>query len=261
MTSTRKTALVAGVLYLLTFVSIPTLFLYTSVRGANYIVGPGPDTRVYIGVILEMIVALAGIGTAVALYPVVKRQNEGVALGFVGARTLEAAMIFAGAVSLLAVVTLRQAGAGAGALATGQTLVGLHDWTFILGQGLMPAVNALLLGSLLYQSRLVPRILPVLGFIGAPLLVASTMATVFGVNDYGSGASGLLALPIALWEFSLGVYLVVKGFRAAGLQKLGFEPVESVEPASDDRSQERAATGGVTSVGPRATRTCVLSAA
>ncbi|HEY5473713.1 MAG TPA: DUF4386 domain-containing protein, partial [Candidatus Limnocylindrales bacterium] len=107
---------------------------------------------------------------------------------------------------------------------------GLHDWTFTLSQSFLPAVNALLLGSLLYQSRLVPRILPVLGFIGAPLLVASTMATLFGANDYGSAMSGLLALPIAVWEFSLGVYLVVKGFRAAGLQQLGFKTDESVEP-------------------------------
>src|SRR5512146_2658076 len=112
MSSTRKTALTAGVLYLLTFVSIPTLFLYTSVRGADYIVGPGPDTRVFVGVVLELIVALAGIGTAVALYPVVKRQNEGVALGFVGSRTLEASAIFAGVACLLSVVTLRQVGAG-----------------------------------------------------------------------------------------------------------------------------------------------------
>jgi hypothetical protein len=231
-TSTRKTALVAGALYLLTFISIPTLYLYGPVREANYVVGPGPDTRVFIGGVLEMIVALACIGTAVALYPVVKRQNEGIALGFVAVRTLEAAMIFAGVFSLLAVVTLRQAGAGAGTLATGQTLVGLHDWTFILGQSLLPAVNALLLGSLLYQSRLVPRILPVLGFIGAPLLVASSIATLFGSNHYGSGISGLAALPIALWEFSLGAYLVVKGFRATGLKQLGFEPVEPVVPAS-----------------------------
>ena len=186
----------------------------------------------YIGVILEMIVALAGIGTAVALYPVVKRQNEGVALAFVGTRTLEAATIFAGVVTLMAVVTLRQDGAGAGALANGQTLIGLHDWTFLFGQALMPAPNALLLGSLLYQSRLGPRVLPVIGFIGAALLVVSTMATVFGANEYGSAMSGLLSFPVAMWEFSLGVYLVVKGFRAAGLQKLGFEPVESVEPAS-----------------------------
>jgi len=232
MDSTRKISLIAGLLYLLTFVSVPILYLYGPVREVGYIVGPGPDTRVFVGAVLEIIVALAGIGTAVALYPVVKRQNEGVALGFVAVRTLEAGAIFAGVFTLLAVVTLRQAGAGAGALATGQTLVGLHDWTFTLSQSLLPAVNALLLGSLLYQSRLVPRILPMLGFIGAPLLVASTMATLFGANEYGSGLSGLGALPIAVWEFSLGVYLVVKGFRAAGVQQLGFETDESVELAS-----------------------------
>ena len=230
MTSTRKISLTAGLLYLLTFVSIPILYLYGPVREVGYIVGPGPDTRVFVGAVLEIIVALAGIGTAVALYPVVKRQNEGVALGFVGVRTLEAAMIFVGVFSLLAVVGLRRAGAGTGALATGQALIGMHDWTFVLGQSLFPAVSALLLGSLLYQSRLVPRVLPVLGFIGAPLLVASSIATLFGVNHYGSGISGLAGLPIAVWEFSLGVYLVVKGFRAAGLQQLGFKTDESVEP-------------------------------
>ena len=232
MTSTRKISLTAGVFYLLTFVSIPILYLYGPVREVGYILGPGPDTRVFVGAVLEIIVALAGIGTAVALFPVVKRQNEGVALGFVATRTLEAGGIFASVFVLLAIVTLRQAGAGAGALATGQTLVGLHDWTFTLSQSFIPAVNALLIGSLLYQSRLVPRVLPVLGFIGAALLVTSTMATLFGANEYGSAMSGILAIPIAVWEFSLGVYLVVKGFRAAGLQRLGFEPVESAEPAS-----------------------------
>src|SRR5664280_2688975 len=229
MTSTRKTALAAGLFYLLSFVSIPTLFLYNSVRGANYILGSGPDTSVFVGGTLELIVALAGIGTAVALYPVVKRQNEGVALGFVGVRTLEAAMIFVGVFTLLSVVALRRAGAGTGALATGQTLVYLHDWTFTLGQSLFPAVSAVLLGSLLYRSRLVPRILPVIGFIGAPLLLASTIATLFGVNHYGSGISGVAGLPIAVWEFSLGAYLVIKGFRAAGLQQLGFIPAPADE--------------------------------
>src|SRR4051812_4185685 len=101
MTPLRKTALAAGVLYLLSFVSIPTLALYTSVRGANYVLGPGPDTPVIVGGILEMIVALAGIGTAVALYPVVKRQNQGMALGFVGTRTLEAATLVVGVASLM----------------------------------------------------------------------------------------------------------------------------------------------------------------
>src|SRR5918912_2270297 len=112
MSPIRKTALAAGVLYLLTFVSIPTLFLYAAVKSPKYIVGQGPDTAAIFGGILEIIVALACIGTAVALYPVVKRQNEGVALGFVGARVLEAGTIFAGVVCLLAVGSLRLGGGG-----------------------------------------------------------------------------------------------------------------------------------------------------
>jgi hypothetical protein len=214
MNSLRRTALVAGLLYLLTFVSIPTLVLYGPVLSdPNYIVGPGPDTSVIIGGILEVIVALAGIGTAVVLFPVVKRQNEAAALGFVGSRTLEAAAIVAGVVALMSIVTLRQAEAGVGALASGQALVAQYNWFFLLGQSLMPVVNALLLGSLLYQSRLVPRILPVVGFIGAALLLASDVAVLFALWGRVSGPSGLLAIPIALWEFSLGVYLTVKGFR------------------------------------------------
>jgi hypothetical protein len=194
----------------------------------NYIVGPGPDTPVIIGAILEVIVALAGVGTAVVLYPVVKRQNEAAALGFVGSRTLEGAAIVAGVVSLLSLVTLRQAGAGAGALATGQALAASYNWFFLLGQSLMPVVNALLLGSLLYRSRLVPRILPLVGLIGAPILLASDIAVLFGLWDRISAPSGLLALPIALWEFSLGVYLIVKGFKpspiTAGMTAINNQP-------------------------------------
>jgi hypothetical protein len=218
--SHRKTSVAAGVLYLITFISIPTLALYGPVRtDPNYIVGPGPDTGTLIGGALEMIVALACIGTAVALYPVVKRQNEGVALGFVGARVLEAAAIVTGVVCLLSVVTLRQAGAGVNAVPAGQALVAMYDWTFLLGQTLMPAVNALLLGSLLYRSRLVPRVLPLLGLIGAPLLLASTAATYFGINDRLSVWSVIATAPIALWEFSLGLWLVVKGFSPSSITK------------------------------------------
>ena len=213
MTSLRKTALVAGALYLLTFVSIPTLFFYTEVKNPNFIVGPGPDTGAIVGCILELIVALACIGTAVTLFPVVKRQNEGIALGFVGTRVLEAGTIFAGVACLLSVVTLRQTGAGADALVTGQTLIILYNRTFLIGQGFIPAVNALLLGSLLYQARLVPRILPLIGFVGALLLVASDIGTLFGLWGQFSGVAALAALPIAVWEFSLGVWLVVKGFK------------------------------------------------
>jgi len=220
MDSQRKTALVAGALYLLTFVSIPTLALYGAVRDPNYIVGPGPDTAALLGGVLELIVGLACIGTAVALYPVVKRQNEGVALGFVGARVLEGAAIFAGVVSLLSVVTLRQAGVGADGLVTGQALVAQYDWTTLFGQGTLPAFNALLLGTLLYKSRLVPRVLPVLGLIGAPLLIAGVIGTMFGLWEKVNVVSGIAVLLIAGWEFSLGVYLVVKGFRPSGVARL-----------------------------------------
>jgi hypothetical protein len=213
MDSLRKTALAAGVLYILTFVSIPTLFLYGPVKGANYILGSGPDTAVIIGGILEVIVALAGIGTAVALFPVLKRQNEGAALGFVGSRVLEAAGILAGVACLLAIVSLRQAGAGAGALVIGQTLAVMYNRIFLLSQSLMPIVNDLLLGFLLYRSRLVPRVLPLIAFIGAPLLVVSDLGVWFNLWGQTSTVTALAALPVAIFEFSLGVYLIVKGFK------------------------------------------------
>jgi hypothetical protein len=217
MTSLRKTALVAGIFYLITFVSIPTLTLYSSIHKANYIVGAGPDTAVRVGTFLEMVVALAGIGTAVTLYPVVKRQNEGVALAFVGTRVLEAAGITAGVVALLTIVNLRNPGAvGAdreSLVTIGKSLAATYDSAFLLSQTLMPVLNALLLGSLLYRSRLVPRVIPGLGLVGAPLLLASAIAILFGGIDRLSPVAGIAALPIALWELSLGVWLVAKGFR------------------------------------------------
>jgi hypothetical protein len=213
MNSIRKNALVAGIFYLLTFVSIPTLALYASVRGPDYILGQGPDTPAIAGVLLEMIVALAGIGTAIALYPVVKRQGQVRAMGFVATRILEAATIYVGMISLMSIVTLRRAGLGTSALAASQGLAAQYFWAFFFAQSFIPALNALLLGSLLYQSGLVPRALPVVGFIGAALLVASWFATLFGLLGPVTTASALLAIPIALWEFSLGVYLVFWGFR------------------------------------------------
>ncbi len=219
--SFRKTSLVAGMLYLLTFVSIPTLFLYGQVKSdPSYITSTGPDTAIIFGAMLEVIVALACIGTGVALYPVVKRQNEGVALGFIGARILEAGAIFAGVVALMAIVSLRQAGAGDDALVTGQALLAQHTWTTLLGQGLLPAFNALLLGSLMYKSRLLPRFLPVLGFIGAPLLVASVVGTLLGFWGPVSPVAGAGALFLALWEFGMGLWLLVKGFRPEGVAQL-----------------------------------------
>jgi len=220
MDSMRKTALVAGLFYLITFISIPTLALYGPVKNhRDWILSSSGHTAVLVGGFLEVIVALAGIGTAVTLYPVVKRQNEGAALGFVAARVLEAAMIFTGAVSLLSLVTLRQdlggaAGANAAALVTtGASHVAIYNWTFLLSQSLMPGINALLLGSLMYQSRLVPRIIPVVGLIGAPILIITVIATLLRGSVPPPSVASLAALPVAAWELSLGVWLVVKGFK------------------------------------------------
>jgi len=213
MDSLRKTALVAGALYLLTFVSIPTLFLYGPVKSANYIIGAGPDTAAIIGGILEIIVALAGIGTAVVLFPVLKKQNEAAALGLVASRILESGTIFVGVAFLMSIVTLRQAGAGAGALVTSHALATLYDRIFLQGQSFMPAICDLLLGFLLYKSRLVPRGLALIGIVGGPILLASYLAVMFGLIGQHAAPATFAALPVALFEFSLGVYLIVKGFK------------------------------------------------
>lgn len=226
--TSRKISLAAGILYLLTFVSLPIGVLYLDVlNDPNYIVGPGPDTPVILGGILEIIVALAGIGTAVVLYPVLKKQNEGLALGLIGSRVLEASTIFANVVCLMAIVSLRRAGVGPEAVVTGKTLVVLYG-LFRLGQAIMPAVNDLLLGSLLYQSRLVPRVLPVLGIIGAPLLIANTILFLFGITSGPLFVLTILGvIPIALFEFALGVWLTFKGFNPSAVTSLSAKTTTS----------------------------------
>jgi hypothetical protein len=218
----RRTAFVAGALYLLTFAaSMPAalILLVPVLHDPGYIVGAGSDNGVLWGCLLDMVNALACVGTAVVLFPVVRRQNEALALGFVTSRLLEAAVILIGVVSLLGVVTLRQDLAGATGtdaatlVTTGQALVAVRDWTFLLGPGLMPGLNALLLGSLMYRSGLVPRIIPTMGLIGAPLLLAAATATLLGHNDQLSGWSAIATLPVAAWELSVGTWMVVKGFK------------------------------------------------
>jgi len=215
----RKAAFFGGLFYLITFASsIPAVFLLSPViNDANYIVSAGADTQVVWGNVLDLVNALTAVGSAVALYPVLKRQSQPLALGFVTTRVFEAGVIAVGVLSLLSVVTLQQPGA-TGAEATslvtlGGGLVATYNWSFLLGQSVMPVVNALLLGSLLYRSRLVPRVLPVVGFIGAALLLASDAAVLFGLVERVSALPAIATLPIALWEFSLGIYLVVKGFK------------------------------------------------
>ncbi len=234
MTSLRRTALAGGVLYLITFASsIPAAayFLVPLLTDPGYVTGPGADTRVLFGCVLDIVNALAAIGTAVALFPVVKRQNESLAIGFLASRILEAAIIFVGIVSLIAVVTLRQdlgtaPDADAGSLLTvSAALVAVRDATFLLGPG-MAAANALLLGTLMYRSRLVPRLIPLMGLIGAPLLLASNTATLFGINEQFSLMSTLALPGIFFWELSLGLYLTLKGFKPSPIT------ADLVEPAA-----------------------------
>jgi hypothetical protein len=232
----RKAALIAGIAYIATFLfSIPVKFGFWAdvLAKPNFVLGAGHAGGVPLGALFEVLTALGGVVSAVALYTVARRYSERAALGFVTTRVLEAAMIFVGVLSIMSVYVLRHdvagtPGADAGALVTtGRALVAMHDWTFLLGPGVMAGLNALLIGSVMYRSRLLPRWIPTLGLIGAPLLLASCAATLFGVWDQISGPAALLALPIAVWEFSFGVYMTVKGFKPTELINETSGPVSS----------------------------------
>jgi hypothetical protein len=217
---TRNNARAGGIFYLLTFASSVPAFLLLApiVDDPRYIVGAGHDTQVLWACLLDFVNAVTAVGTAVAVYPVVKRINESMALGFVMSRMMEAAVIMIGVVALLTVVVLRQdlgatAADPAALTTTGQALVTARDWTFLFGPGFMASINAVLFGTLLYRSRLVPRAIPTMGLVGAPLLLAANLLTFFGLNTQGSGWTMLATVPIAAWELSVGFYLTFKGFK------------------------------------------------
>ncbi len=204
MTPMRKAALIAGVAYLATFVfSIPVKFaLWADVLNKpNFVLGAGNASGVPLGALFEILTGLGGVVTAVALYTIARRYSHRAALGFVTTRVLEAAMIFVGVLNILSVYGLRQdvagtRGADTGALVTiSHALVAMHNWTFLLGPGLMPALSALLIGSVMYRSRLLPRWIPTIGLIGAPLLLISDTATLFGVWGQISGPAVALRTP------------------------------------------------------------------
>jgi hypothetical protein len=234
MDSARKSALVTGVLFIVTFLtSIPALGLYGPVlNDAHYVLGAGADTRIFVGAFLEVLLVISGIGTAVAIFPVIKRQNEGLALGYVAARVVESTIIAVGIISLLAVVTMRRDFAGGGADAAtftvaGQALVAIHKWTFLLGPGFCAGIeNGLILGYLMYRSGLVPRPIAVLGLIGGTLAFAAGTAELFQVFPQVSGTAVILTLPEALFEAALGIWLTVKGFRPSPVTAAMTRPAE-----------------------------------
>ncbi len=222
MNSTRRSAVVAGVFFIVAAVAaIIGLALYGPVlNDPNFVIaGSGNDTRVFWGAFFEVILAIAVIGTAVTLFPIVKRQNESIALGYVAGRVVESMVILVGAISLVSVVTLRQAFAGAtGANAAplvivGKSLVVIHNWTFLVGPSLAIGVNTLLLAYLMYRLRLVPRIIPVLGLIGGPVIFAAGTAEMFGLFQQVSVWGAIAAIPVTAWEMSLAVWMIVKGFK------------------------------------------------
>lgn len=217
---TRRAAFASGIFYLITFASsIPAVLLLGPVlTGPRYIVGPGPDAQIALACLLDLVNALAAIGSAVAVFSVLRRFHESLALAFVTTRLLEAAVIIPGICALLAVSSIRQAGAAAGTddasiIAVGQGLVDFRNWTFILGPGLMPGFNALMFATVLYRARLVPRWIPALGLIGAPLLISSAAGVVLGMNELGSAYSAIATAPIFVWELSVGLWMTFKGFN------------------------------------------------
>ena len=221
-TYSRRLALAAGIFFVITFItSIPALFLYAPVLGnPDFIVSAGADTSVRWGAFLEVFLALTGIGSAVALYPITKRQNEAVALGYVAIRIFESAVIAVGIISLLAVLALRQDLGGAGAAdaaslgLVGQGLVAIHDATFLIGPGVLAGIgNGLLLGYLMYRSNLLPRRLALLGLIGGPLVSASGLLVLLGFYAQLSVPAAIATIPEFIWELSFGIWLIVKGFN------------------------------------------------
>ena len=196
----ERIARLTGVLFLITYItSIPALFLYHPVlHDPRYIVGSGADFRVSLGAVLELILIVANIGTAVVLYPVIQRQSKGLALGFVTTRIVESAFILLGIVSLLTIVTLRRSGTpgDAALIPIGKALVAIHNWTFVLGPGFVVGIgNGLILGYLMYRSGLVPRRMAMLGLIGGPLIFLSGFAVVLNIIDRGSIVQGIATIP------------------------------------------------------------------
>ncbi|MFB7587286.1 DUF4386 domain-containing protein [Streptomyces sp. NPDC056169] len=218
MDATRRTAVVTGALFLVTEVAaVAGLALYGPVLdGAAHVVGPGTDARVRAGALCEMVLLVAVIGTGVALYPVIRRRHEALAVGYVCGRLLEAAVIAVGIVAVLAVVTLRQdlaGGAGQAGEVAASALVAVHDWAFLLGPNVVLGANTLVLAYVMLRTGLVPRWIALLGLVGGGLICASAVAVLFGLYEQVSAPGTLAALPVFAWEVTLAVRLLARGFR------------------------------------------------
>ena len=240
----RPTAVAAGVFFLLTEVgAIAGVILYRPIRNvADYITGAGPDGSILLGLLFELLLVIAAVGTAVTLYPILKRQHEGLAMAFVAARVLEAAVILVGTLSLLTIVSLRQQFAGTIAadpatLSTiGSALVALRDWTYLFGPNFALGAASLFLAWLMYSSRLVPRGIAVLGLVGGALISLSAIAVMLGFYGQFSTLGLVVALPVFAWELSLAGWLIVKGVQPVSI--LDAPPTPVPQPHGKGRASE-----------------------
>ena len=214
MAEDQRHARLFGILFIITFItSIAAIALFQPVLDdpAGYISGDGEDNQIYLGAFLDFLLVLANVGTAVVLYPIARRQNRALAIGYVAARIIECVFIAVGIIFVLGVVSLRQDAPDAGDVAV--ALAALKDWTFLLGPGLVvPFGNGLILGYLMYRSRLVPRPWPWLGLIGGPLLLFGNFGVLFDWWEQ-TGPISLLVIPEFIWEAFLGIYCAIWGFR------------------------------------------------
>jgi hypothetical protein len=217
----RKLARITGLVWIATFVtSIPAALLYDPLlNDKDFILGAGGSTRIFIGATLELLLIVANIGTAVLPYALFRRHSQRLALGFVTARLVESGFIAVGIVSVLSYMTLRSDPAGMSdstLVGLGQSLVAVHDATFLLGPGIVVGVgNGMIMGYLMYTSGLMPRRLAMFGLVGGPLLFVSGIAIMFGAFDVGSAPRAVCAAPEIIWELSIGVYLTFWGFKAS----------------------------------------------
>lgn len=215
MVDDQRLGRIFGVLFILTFVtSITALLLFQPVLDdpVGYIAGDGKDNQIYLGAFLEFLLVITNVGSAVALYPIARRQNEALAIGYVAARIIESVFIATGIIFVLGVVGLRHDLPSAHDAAF--TLAALKDWTFLFGPGLVvPFGNGLILGYLMYRSGLVPRRMAWFGLIGGPLLLFGSLGTLFDWWDAGSTVPSLMVIPEIIWEAFLGIYCAIWGFR------------------------------------------------
>jgi hypothetical protein len=237
----RTIARVFGWLFVATFVtSIPAyFFFYAPLRdNPGLITGTGtdPTASVALGAALEVFLIIANVGTAVVIYPILKRQSEIGAISYVSARLVEGMFIAIGIISVLAFLLMRQQATAGTDAALGEAFVAIYDRAFLVGPGFFAGfANGVVLGYLMYRSGLVPRGMAMLGLIGGPLIMASGIAIMFDVTERGSSLQAIATIPEFFWELSLGIYCIVKGFRSSSPILAMDETVRVPESPSAER--------------------------